>query len=153
MKNILVTVGTYSFDSLIRKVDHIRDADYNFSIQYGSGEYVPRNHDSFSYSSDFDSQIECSDLVITHAGAGNVYSLLERNKKIVVVPNLQRVDDHQKELALFIESEFLGEVCYDVNEIEVHLKRALYTSYNHYAKVDFFIGLQLHDELHDFFDN
>ncbi|NMU71939.1 glycosyltransferase, partial [Vibrio parahaemolyticus] len=105
--NILVTVGTTAFDVLITVIDESfkHDQSVNIIAQISSSSnYTPKYIESFEFSDDFDSFVESADIIITHAGAGSVYSMLEKGKKLVVVPNLTRVDDHQLELAKYVQN-------------------------------------------------
>lgn len=102
---LLVTVGTTKFDSLIRAVDHVLDgyAKCDSVFQIADGEYIPKNGQYFDYIENIEQHYNPSDLVITHAGAGTIYRLLELDKKIIVVPNLDRVDKHQVDISNFME--------------------------------------------------
>jgi len=122
MMKVLVTVGTYKFDELIKRIDQIAlDRQFEFICQIGQGEYIPKNCESFSFSNNFAEKIDKSDLIITHAGAGTVYSLLENKKNLIVVPNIDRVDKHQLEIAQFVHINKYCLSCFDVNDIEIFL--------------------------------
>jgi beta-1,4-N-acetylglucosaminyltransferase len=124
MMKVLVTVGTYKFDDLIKKIDEIAvDKKFEFICQIGQGEYIPKNCESFSFSNNFAEKINESDLIITHAGAGTVYSLLENKKNLIVVPNINRVDKHQLEIAQFVHINKYCLSCFDLNDIEIFLSR------------------------------
>jgi len=114
---ILVTVGTTSFDALIRAVDQNLPREWNLHLQIADGTYIPKHFDWFRFSdriSDFYSQ---SAFVICHAGAGTVFRLLELRKRLVVVPNLTRADPHQRELAHFVDSNHYAVVCQEPTSI------------------------------------
>lgn len=114
---ILVTVGTTQFNELIKYID-LNIKGHRVVFQIASGNYIPINHTYFTFRDDFDSYIKDSDIVITHAGAGSVYSLLEMGKKVIVIPNLQRVDKHQKELARFVEMNDYAYVAWNLEQID-----------------------------------
>jgi beta-1,4-N-acetylglucosaminyltransferase len=115
---ILVTVGTTAFDSLIRQIDTSISLDLDIRLQIANGNYLPQNFSWFRFSSAISSLYEEADFIICHAGAGTVYRLLEMRKKIIVVPNLNRSDPHQRELAFFVESNRYGMVCWDYAKIQ-----------------------------------
>jgi beta-1,4-N-acetylglucosaminyltransferase len=106
---VLVTVGSTVFDSLVSVLDKKCDS-VNMLFQLSNGKYTPVNHDFKRFIPNIDSEYKKYDLVVTHAGAGSVYALLEKGKQILVVPNLERDDDHQKELAQFVEENNFGTV-------------------------------------------
>ena len=104
--NILVTVGTTRFDSLIRYVDTaFRDSDYRFTLQTAGGSYPPVHFPHFTFSNDIDTYYREADLVISHAGAGSIYRLMELGRKVIVVPNLERKDQHQLDIARHMSKE------------------------------------------------
>jgi beta-1,4-N-acetylglucosaminyltransferase len=111
-------------------------------FQIAKGEYKPVNFPYFSFTDKIELYYNTADLIICHAGAGTVYNLLELKKKIIVVPNLERVDPHQRELACYIEKNNYGMVCWDINKInELILKTQNYKP-TIYIK-DKFVGTNL----------
>lgn len=102
--NVFVTVGTTSFDELIKNVDDIiiKFDGFSFVLQIAQGKYKPKNADYFEFTSNIDEFYNDADLIITHAGAGSIYRLLELNKKIIVVPNMERVDKHQSDISTYM---------------------------------------------------
>jgi beta-1,4-N-acetylglucosaminyltransferase len=98
---ILVTVGTTAFDGLIKFLD----TSYNWPnalFQIGPGSYIPTRHKYSRFIDNLESEYDQYDLVLCHAGAGTIYHCLERGLKILVVPNLQRQDTHQIEIAKYL---------------------------------------------------
>lgn len=141
MINIFVTVGTTPFDSLIQQLDVLaKDCpQFNITAQVSNfSNYEVKNFSSFQFSSDIDDYICNSQLVITHAGAGSVYRLLELEKTVLVVPNVERIDKHQIEIANFVESQNYASVCYDIDKLKEAIDKALLTTSSVYRKVDFF---------------
>jgi beta-1,4-N-acetylglucosaminyltransferase len=149
---VLVSVGTTAFDLLVGLMDTILfKGNYDVRFQIGPGIVIPRNFEYFRFSSMFSELVDESDLIITHAGAGNVYSMLERRKKLVVVPNIQRKDQHQLELARFLENQNYAKTLYlneDVvanipdhePEILSILTSAVHSEFNEY-RIDKFDGI------------
>lgn len=139
--NILVTVGTTAFDQLIESVDKLfgNDTDVKVVAQTSSSaSYTPKNIDYFEFSSSFQSYIDNADLIVTHAGAGSVYSMLENGKKLVVVPNLTRADNHQIELAKYVQDKNFAVSCFDLTEIHACIYKAKETSFSSYESEKFF---------------
>jgi beta-1,4-N-acetylglucosaminyltransferase len=139
--NIFITVGTTEFDSLIKTVDEaaMKLSHCNIIAQRSSSSnYIPSNIEHFMFSENIDSYIESADLIVTHAGAGSVYSMLEIGKNLIVVPNLSRVDQHQLELANYVESHNFGKACTSLEELPLLLSTFKNRVFNKYEKDDFF---------------
>ena len=117
---ILITVGTTSFDELIMECDRIFEYNEGVEIiaQIGNSKYRPSHFLSFSFSHSIKNEYLKADLIICHAGAGTVYSLLELNKRIIVVPNLFRKDKHQIELCEYLEVQGYAEVVRDLSGLK-----------------------------------
>ena len=127
-KNVFVTVGTTSFDALIRAlddhsvVDVLRDKGYSsLTLQIGRGTYAPRNIiplgasravlggapgtsgefvvECFDFRPSLEQAMRDADLVVSHAGAGSVFEALGLRRPLLVVVNETLMDNHQVELA------------------------------------------------------
>lgn len=145
MIKIFVTVGTTEFDKLIQIIDQTCGKLKEFEIvaqRSSSSAYQPSNIDYFDFSGDIESYIDKADIIITHAGAGSVYSMLEKGKKLIVVPNLSRIDQHQSELANYVQKNNFALTCYELNEIQDYIFTIQKKSFNTYQKEDFF-GLNI----------
>ncbi|MGS0692276.1 PssE/Cps14G family polysaccharide biosynthesis glycosyltransferase [Shewanella sp. 30m-9] len=139
--NILVTVGTTAFDELIEIIDESFEGDNSVNIiaqTSSSSNYTPKNFDSFHFSDEFQSYVDSADLIVTHAGAGSVYSMLEISKKLVVVPNLTRADNHQLELANYVQDNNFAMSCFDLAEIKNCIKQATHINFAPYRCEKFF---------------
>lgn len=93
----LVSVGTTKFDGLVEAADNLTLPGGLFQI--ADGEYVPKNHDYLRYTDNFGGLIDTADFVIAHAGVGVLFESLQRDKKVVCAPNMERSDKHQIEIA------------------------------------------------------
>lgn len=100
---ILITVGTTRFDRLIALVaseSFFREHECKAQVGLGGPNYG--YFECFEYAENIDEFYSWADVVITHAGAGSIYRLLELKKRLVVVPNTDRVDPHQLDIASFM---------------------------------------------------
>jgi UDP-N-acetyl-D-mannosaminouronate:lipid I N-acetyl-D-mannosaminouronosyltransferase len=137
--NIFVTVGHTHYNSLFKAVnEQLTPEKYQVINQISDGEYLPKNHVYFSYTDDIDRQIEQADLVITHAGAGSVFHLLEIGKPVVVVPNFERVDEHQKDIADFVFQNNYASVCRNLSSLEQSVLSAISDNYSSYQSDPFY---------------
>ncbi|XP_067134587.1 UDP-N-acetylglucosamine transferase subunit ALG13 isoform X2 [Centruroides vittatus] len=113
MKSIFVTVGTTSFDKLIRRICSLEVLQiiksHNFTklvLQVGNGSYEPEleeNNDIeiswYRYKESLYKDMKEASLVISHAGAGCILEALRLQKPLLVVVNEDLMDNHQFELA------------------------------------------------------
>jgi len=107
---IFVTVGTtgHSFDRLMKKMDELAaegDIEEEIVAQIGNTEYEPSNFSWFKFD-DYEKikgYMMKARIVISHAGAGSIYTALEFNKPVIAVPRQaqfnEHYNDHQIELA------------------------------------------------------
>lgn len=112
---IFVTVGTQKFQ-LNRLLELLDDEEIDEEIfaQIGFSTYRPNNFESrkFLSSKEFESYIQKSSLVITHAGVGSILTAMKYDKPILVFPRLKKygehVDDHQLQIAeTFTEKKYV----------------------------------------------
>lgn len=141
--NIFVTVGHTYYNSLFKAVnEQLSPEKYSVVNQISTGSYRPEKHSYFKFTENVEMEIEKADIVITHAGAGSVYHLLELGKPIVVVPNFERVDEHQKDLADFVSQNNYACVCRNLAELEQCVQLAHKGSFTPYLR-DAFRGYEL----------
>ena len=98
---IFATVGTTSFDPLIKKIDDfVLTGKINEEViaQIGEGKYSPRHINHFRYVKSLDNIIDKARIVITTGGAGTVFECLAKNKNIISIENTKVSGSHQKEL-------------------------------------------------------
>jgi beta-1,4-N-acetylglucosaminyltransferase len=138
---IFITVGTTPFDKLIRFCDEELDSALAITMQISNdAHYVPQRFEYFKFADDIISCYQSADLVITHAGAGTIFTLLEMGKRIIVVPNLERDDSHQKDLAGVVSRKKWGLVCWHFQELPELIARAPEFSMVPYERQKFFGG-------------
>lgn len=127
---IFVTVGTgnvYGFERLIRKMDEIaEELDDIVVMQIGCTNYEPKNAKYFRFISkkDMDRFYATSKVVVCHAGIGSIISVMKFNKPAILVPRKrvlnEHIDDHQAEIAKFMENKM--RVVYDIDDLEILLR-------------------------------
>ncbi len=115
---IFITLGNQNFQ-FNRLLDKIEDL---ILIGVLKGKVVAQiGHTSFNSDliqtiqfltkEEFQRYIDESDFVISHAGTGSIISCIKRNKKVVVVPRLQKyqehIDNHQLEILSAFENKKL----------------------------------------------
>jgi beta-1,4-N-acetylglucosaminyltransferase len=123
-KTLFVTVGSTRFDSLINRiVDNdiiellvqkkfnkiilqIGNGDHNNLLDKKNSLYFDKRFELivYRYRSSLKNDLEQSDLVISHAGAGSILESLEEGKKLIVVINENLMNNHQFELASKMQS-------------------------------------------------
>jgi beta-1,4-N-acetylglucosaminyltransferase len=131
MINVFITVGTTPFDELITHCDTTIDTSL-FQCVAQISEFSSCNVTNivaFPFVSNINEYCQNADIIISHAGAGSVYNILEMQKKALFVPNNKLKDGHQEDICKFIikndyaEVYKLGSVT-NINELllEVHSK-------------------------------
>jgi len=136
---IFVTVGTTKFDGLIEYIDNNFDSKkYEVFFQIADGKYIPKNFPYVRFVSNIKNFFLKCDIVITHAGAGSIYELLELNKKIIIVPNLERKDKHQLDIALFMEKKGYAKTILDIKELNYFIERIDQYKFKKFKKEKFF---------------
>ncbi|MBD3252183.1 glycosyltransferase [Candidatus Pacearchaeota archaeon] len=124
-KNILVVVGTGKFDELIKAVDKIAGKlKDNIIMQIGNGKYIPKNCKYFRYKPSLEKEYKDSWIVISHGGAGSIYELLKKNKKIIGVANINRTDTHQEEILKALSEDNFLIWCKDLNKVSNCIEKA-----------------------------
>ncbi|XOV79153.1 MAG: PssE/Cps14G family polysaccharide biosynthesis glycosyltransferase [Aestuariibacter sp.] len=151
--NIFITVGTTPFDSLYKVLDDaIFPGEYVLRGQIGNGRYKPKNFDFFEFDSSLESHLAWADAVITHAGAGSVFSLLEDGKKCLVVANLERQDKHQAELADYVVKNGFALATHSVEQVpELALQLESFSPAK-YEKIPFFMQDKLTDIILSYYE-
>ncbi len=143
--NILVTVGSSPFESLIKAVDlQLSNTEFTLTCQIATGTYQPRAHSFLRFSDQFPRLIEQADVVITHGGAATVFELLEivkqTGKKVLLVPNLDRIDQHQQDLAHFVERNHYAGVCWSLERLSASVRECIGQTFKPYQKDSFFMA-------------
>ncbi len=113
---IYVTLGTQGndFSRCLRMIEQLiieRGIKDPVIAQVGLSTYRPKGVKCFEFiqESDYQKYIRESDVIITHAGSGALFSCIKNGKKAIAVARLSKygemVDDHQTELVSKLSNE------------------------------------------------
>lgn len=132
---IFVTVGTGKFDELIKKIDEISpEVGSKIIAQIGWGGYIPKNLEYFRFKPSLEYYYKKAALIITHGGAGTIYELLKRKKKIIGVANTARTDVHQFEILKVLSEQNNLVWCRNTNDIAESIKKVKSFRFRGYKK-------------------
>jgi len=116
---IFITVGTQKqqFTRLLELVENSVELKNEKKIaQIGHTKYESKKIETFSFISleEIEKYIDEADLVISHGGVGTIFSGLLKHKKVLVVPRLEKyeehINDHQVEISKELENS--GHIIY-----------------------------------------
>jgi len=99
--------------------------DDDVVMQIGCTKYEPKNSEYFRFifKKDIDRFYANSRVVVCHAGIGSIISAMEFNKPTILVPRKkilnEHIDDHQAEIARFVENKM--KVVYNIDDLEILL--------------------------------
>lgn len=98
---IFVTVGTqFPFDRLVRYVDEWLAHHPEAAVaQIADGEYLPQHlrWERFMDMATFNQHWAAADLIISHAGMGNIITALEWHKPIIVMNRQHALGEHRND--------------------------------------------------------
>ncbi|WP_270804874.1 PssE/Cps14G family polysaccharide biosynthesis glycosyltransferase [Aeromonas sp. QDB66] len=117
---VLVTVGTTRFDEMIEALDlyFIGKSEFEVTFQISDGSYLPISGDHIVFSDSIERLYESSDVVISHAGAGSTFRLLEMGKLLILVPNVSRRDKHQLDIANYMSENNHALVINELSDVD-----------------------------------
>ena len=132
---IFLTLGTMNmpFDRLLRFIDQAVEKGIitdEVVAQIGNTSYKPKNFKYFSFleKEHFDFFFREADVVISHAGIGNILLAIDFQKPIIVVPRQKKfnehVNDHQVQTAKKFEHRGIIQAIYDFDDLNF-LKKSL----------------------------
>ncbi|MCT3341690.1 hypothetical protein EFP49_02505 [Lactobacillus johnsonii] len=144
LRMIFVTTGTqkFQFDRLIKKIDELVGEKYineKIICQSGFSTYVSQNFKSYSFmnSEKYNGYIKNCDLLITHAGVGTILEGKKYNKKILVVPRMEKfgehVDDHQMQIAEGFYHKQLVYLCQNINNLYSDINETRDRTFSNYT--------------------
>lgn len=140
---ILVTIGTGKFEKLVKVADKLAGKlKEKIIIQKGNSVYEIKNAEYFEFTDKFEEYVEEARIIISHGGAGTIYGLLEKGKKIIAVTNLDRIDKHQKEILEKLSKENYLIYCEDFDLIK-SLKKTDKFKFKKYKKPKVWIDKEI----------
>lgn len=98
---IFVAVGTqFAFDRLIKGVDEWAQAhQVPVVAQIADGEYLPKHAqwERFMTTDTFNQHLKQADLIVSHAGMGNIITSLENQKPLIVMNRQFKLGEHRND--------------------------------------------------------
>lgn len=102
---IFAAVGTqFPFDRLIHCIDEwvstqTTNPTATFTAQIAEGEYTPQHGswERFMTTDTFNQHLTEADLIISHAGMGNIITALENRKPIIVMNRQSALGEHRND--------------------------------------------------------
>jgi beta-1,4-N-acetylglucosaminyltransferase len=140
---IFITVGTTKFDSLIEYLDNNLNKEDDILFQIAEGKYQPKNFKFINYTTEINNLYKEYDYIITHAGSSSIYKLLKLRKKMIIVPNLERIDKHQLDIAHFVDTQNYAVCCQDFEKIIPTLKKLPSSTFLFYEKSTFILDKEI----------
>ncbi len=134
---VFVTVGnaTQGFNRLLEAVDRLAGEGFfggeTVLVQAGNNPNFQPIHckcEAFLPMEEFVARVHDADLIITHAGAGTLFHVLQAGKVAVVMPRREKyrehVDDHQVELVEALAAEGRVIPAYEPSDLPVAIAEA-----------------------------
>ena len=125
--SIFVTVGNSkkNFSRLLNEIVKLRPLiNEEIVVQHGHTLFKYEGFTTYSFlnEKDFLFHIKKSDLIITHGGVGTIISAHNFKKNMIIVPRQlkykEHINDHQMELAKYIELSGIGIVVYEIENLK-----------------------------------
>ena len=131
---VFVTLGTQDkpFDRLLKAIDKEIEKGTikgEVVVQAGCTKYESKNMKIFDLIplDDFDELMGKCDYLITHGGVGSIVTGLNKDKKVIAVPRLEKYGEHINDHQLQIINNFdkMGYIigCIDLDELEDKIKK------------------------------
>ena len=134
---VFVTVGnpTQKFKRLLEAVerlagDRLFEGEIIFVQSGNNSDFCPSNckHEPFLAMEDFAKKVNEAELIISHAGAGTLFHVIQAGKVPVVMPRQKKygehVDDHQVELTKALAAEGRVIPAYEPEDLPAAIEEA-----------------------------
>lgn len=130
---IFVTVGSQlPFDRLIKGVDSWSEGHSEESVfaQTGDSSFCPQYIEAVPHLSpkEFRMKCETAEVIVSHAGIGNIILAFELQKPLVIMPRLARLkehrNDHQQATVKLLKDRLGFIVAQEVEELEGAIQKA-----------------------------
>lgn len=110
---IFLSVGTQlPFDRMINIVDEWMSHNPDIEIigQIAEGQYIPNHlkHEKFIPAVEFAKLYSKADIIISHAGMGNIISALEHSKPIIIFPRKVELGEHRNNHQYATSKKFIN---------------------------------------------
>ena len=151
LEHVLVTVGTTSFDDLLRAADDLvpQLAPADGLMQVGEGDFVPTNLPHERFVPNLREHYARSSLVIAHGGAATTFEVLRAGVPLVSAANGDRYDDHQADLLSALHEAGHLVWCEDLTRLGDAVETALTTELVPLPEGECTIGDHIRDYLGD----
>lgn len=122
---ILGSVGTDRFEELVKAIDEVsKEIDEKIIIQIGKGRYKPKHCEYFTFVPTIEPYYKKANLIVTHGGAGAIYRLLGKGKKIVGVSNFHKPGRHQEQILKIMSKNGHLFWCKDLSKLKESILKA-----------------------------
>lgn len=121
---ILVTVGTNSFDELIKKIDEfVKNGKIKDKViaQIYDGEYTPKNLEFFRFVPTLEPYYNKADVIIACEGAGTTFEVLSKHKKLITVSNPKTAEN--PDIVKYFSSGNYLLWCRDLNDLPKYIQK------------------------------
>lgn len=124
--NIFVATGTQlAFDRLIKTIDEwsASNPGHNIFAQTGPAGYKPQHmeHQGFVAPEVFADKSGNADVIIAHAGTGSIFTALELQTPLIVMPRRAKFNEHRNDHQVATVERFQGtpgiNVAFDEHEL------------------------------------
>lgn len=140
---IFVTIGTGKFEKIVNEADKLAgNIKEKVIIQKGKSKSKIKNAENFDFTTEFEDYVKRARIIISHGGAGTIFSLLEKGKKIIGVANLNRIDKHQEDILEELDKQGNLIYCRDFN-LEEAVNKLKKTKLKKYEKPGFWIDKEI----------
>src|SRR4051812_40007918 len=142
---IFVTVGTTSFDALIKAVDQLAPSlSRPVVMQIGSGAIVPAHATAwFRFAPSLDQWYERASLVVSHGGSGTLVEVLRRGRRLIGVSNPDLYDRHQDDLLAEFEQAGYLVWCRDLERLKQAIRQAEQAAFRSYSSARCTLHLEI----------
>ena len=144
MMVIFVTVGTSSFDSLIKRIDELGLKE-RIIMQIGKGKYIPKNCEYFKFAPSLEKYYKISELIISHEGAGTLFEVCSLGKRVITITSPTTISNPDL-VRKFAEEEYLI-WCKDLSKIEDEIEKAKTFKFKRYRSPECKIAGQIKEFL------
>lgn len=94
---IFVSTGSEGFTELVKEIDALAPKlNERVIVNIGYSNYKPKNCEWVGYTGEFESYVKRASLVITHGGAGSIFTCLKLGARLIAIPNPKHIDNQDE---------------------------------------------------------